>query len=125
MLDHSLPRFALATAAVWLTLVAATVLPSRAWRWALGGLAFLWITAGLSVAADLWWSGDRGAGVLVADDVAVRKGDGEGFALQFEEPLHQGVEFEVVERRGGWLHIRLPDEKTGWIDADAAALVVP
>ena len=68
--------------------------------------------------------GERGgAGVLVVEEAVVRKGNGEGFEPQFEQPLHEGVEFRVLDARGDWLQIELPDEKTGWIRADQASLI--
>ena len=60
--------------------------------------------------------------VLVGDDVIVRKGDGEGYDRQFKQPLHEGVEFVVLEIRGGWIHIKLPDENRGWIQRRNAVL---
>jgi len=61
--------------------------------------------------ASVW----RPVGVTVADQVVVRKGNGEGFDPAFTEPLSQGVEFRVLEERPGWIHIRLPNGKSGWI----------
>jgi len=45
----------------------------------------------------------------------VRKGNGEGYAPQFEQPLHEGVEFTILEQRGGWMHIELTDGNSGWV----------
>jgi len=61
--------------------------------------------------------------VVLVDDVIARKGNGEGFEPQFEEPLHQGVEFEVLDRRPGWFQVELADGQRGWIRTDQAALI--
>ena len=75
-----------------------------------------------SIGAHLSGAGTHRDGVVLTDDVVVRKGNSEGFEPQFLEPLHQGVEFRVLEQRTGWLSIELPDGKTGWIRADAAGV---
>ena len=54
-------------------------------------------------------------GVLVRDLVVVRKGNGEGFAPAFTEPLSRGAEFTMLEVRPGWYRIRLSDGQSGWI----------
>jgi tetratricopeptide (TPR) repeat protein len=64
-------------------------------------------------------------GVLVSDDVLVRKGDGETYEPQFNRPLGPGLEFRVLNRRDEWLQIELPDGKSGWIRAEQAAVAEP
>lgn len=61
-------------------------------------------------------------GVIVADAAPVRTGNGESYALLLPRPLHAGAEFEVLEARGSWLHIRLGDGISGWIRRHRAAL---
>lgn len=63
-------------------------------------------------------------GVILADEVLARKGDGKMYALAFMDPLHSGTEFRQLEERGGWWHIRLADDRTCWIPDRAAELVV-
>lgn len=111
---------------VWCTLWG--VLALRAWRFVPG---FRTITgcsaaASLVLGASLLWpmiGGERPAGVLVQDDVIVRKGDSTAFEPKFETPIHQGVEFRVLETRPSWLHIELPDGQNGWVPRDATEIV--
>lgn len=63
------------------------------------------------------------AGVIVAEEVAVRKGNGESYTLQLPQPLHAGTEFIVLEVRGSWLAIQLDNGTNGWIRRDGAALL--
>ncbi len=54
-------------------------------------------------------------GVIISAQVLARKGDGESYRPSFREPLHQGTEFILLEKRVGWWHIQLPDGREGWI----------
>ena len=63
------------------------------------------------------------AGVIVAGEITARKGDGERYAPAFQEPLHSGTEFNNLETRGEWRHIRLADGQTCWIPLRAAETV--
>ena len=92
------------------------------WRWLGAVTAVLWLACAISVAADEL-GGRALEGVVLADDVVVRKGNSEGFEPRFEQPLHEGVEFRVIEQRPDWLSIELPDGKTGWIRAADAGLI--
>ncbi|MCF7817398.1 MAG: hypothetical protein K9M54_05905 [Kiritimatiellales bacterium] len=62
-------------------------------------------------------------GVIVAAEVLARKGDGEIYAPAFLDPLHAGTEFQRLEARGAWWHIRLDDGQDCWIPATAAETV--
>lgn len=108
---------------VFSMLMIARVLTSRfRLRYASGLTLVIWVALGTSVVLD-WPRNDTPTeGVLIADDVIVRKGDGEGYDRQFKQPLHEGVEFVVLEIRGGWIHIKLPDENRGWIQRRNAVL---
>jgi hypothetical protein len=115
--------FVVAYVAFWLVLIAARLAPRPRWRWVALGAAILVVPLGLSVAADTFAWGAGREGVLVSDEVILRKGNGDGFEPQFEEPLFQGVEFELIERRADWLNVRLPDGNTGWVREAQAALI--
>jgi len=65
------------------------------------------------------------SGVILADEVIARKGNGETYQPSFNEPLHAGTEFELIEDRPGWYQIALHDGRTSWIPGAAAELVSP
>jgi tetratricopeptide (TPR) repeat protein len=62
-------------------------------------------------------------GVILVEEVVARKGDSETYQASFEEPLHAGTEFELIEERREWLHIELADGRRCWIPTRAGALV--
>jgi hypothetical protein len=119
-------RFIAATVAYlvfWGSLIAALFVRRVRWRYAVVPFLVGWVVLGVSVGVSLVERSTQLNGVVVADNITVRKGNGEGFEPQFKEALHEGVEFNVVERRTDWLHIQLPDGKTGWIRARDAELI--
>ena len=62
-------------------------------------------------------------GVITAEEVVAHQADWENSASSFKEPLHAGTEFDVIERRPGWLHIRLADGSDGWIPQSSAEII--
>ena len=62
-------------------------------------------------------------GVVLDPSVIARKGNSENYAPSFTEPLHAGTEFDLVEQRGQWYDIRLPDGRTCWVPASSAGLI--
>lgn len=114
--------FAVAWCGFWILLTVVRFRRVPGSGWIAGAAAALWLATGLSVAVDLV-KGRPPVGVVTADETIVRKGNGDGFAPQFEEPLYPGVEFVLRDERPGWIEIELPNETTGWIPRDAAGLV--
>lgn len=62
-------------------------------------------------------------GVVLSREVVARKGDSETYAPSFQEPLHAGTEFILVEERGNWRHIELLDGQRCWIPVADCELV--
>lgn len=91
--------------------------------WGLAGAAFVCLVfTGSTLLTHSWHSRTR-AGVIVAEAVVVRKGNGESYAPQLPQPLHAGTEFEVLEERGSWLAIKLDNGISGWIRRESASLL--
>lgn len=68
-------------------------------------------------------SQEKREGVISAVEVIGRKGDSNGYDSSFTSPLHEGVEFTVLEERNGWLYIELGDKRQCWIPIEAALFV--
>jgi hypothetical protein len=62
-------------------------------------------------------------GVITVSNVVARQGDGQNYPESFKDPLHIGTEFDLLEHRLGWLHIRLSDDSDTWIPSNAAELI--
>ena len=57
---------------------------------------------------------------VVENEVVARKGNAQSYEPAFTEPLGEGTEFQVVDRRGDWILIRLAGDQEGWIEDDTA-----
>ncbi len=110
-------------AAFWIGALAATFFRHVAWRYVLPVVVVLWVALGLSVAGTLYAEAHHPEGVIVADDVTVTKDPGIGSSPAFKEKLHEGVEFRLIDRQGDWLHIELPNAKSGWVSREAVELI--
>ncbi|MCK5674608.1 MAG: tetratricopeptide repeat protein, partial [Spirochaetales bacterium] len=62
-------------------------------------------------------------GVITADAIIARKGDGLSYSPSFEDPLHSGLEFTLINQRPGWYYIELSDNTRTWIPDNAASLI--
>lgn len=80
------------------------------------------IALGVSVAADIA-DQYQDHGVITANEVIVRKGNGVNYAPMLKDPIDEGIEFELIEQRPDWLHITLPNGTTGWIQKNDAQIV--
>lgn len=104
----------------WLGAIGATYRRHVAWRYLLAILLILWLCLAMSVAASAYASARAREGVILSDDVVVTKDPTAASSPEFQEKLHQGVEFELLERHAKWYRIRLPNGKSGWIPQDVA-----
>jgi tetratricopeptide (TPR) repeat protein len=68
-------------------------------------------------------SGGHDGGVILAEQVIARKGDGDTYEPSFKEPLHAGTEFSLLENRGEWYQVELADGQRCWIPATTAGLI--
>jgi len=76
-----------------------------------------------SVVVEVNTQANRICGVITAEEVIARQGDGQNYAPSFKEPLHTGTEFDLLESRTNWLHIKLADDTDTWIPDHSADLI--
>ena len=110
--------------------IVCTVLTVMTW----GGRAFQWIATAvicsllticflISVVIETRARGSDVAGVITAEEVVARQGDGRNYPESFKDPLHAGTEFDLIEHRPGWLHVKLSDSSDAWIPDNSAELI--
>jgi len=76
-----------------------------------------------SVLVETMQSSKNIPGVITAQEVIARQGDSDNYPQSFKDPLHAGTEFELIESRTGWMHIRLSDDSDAWIPDTSAELI--
>lgn len=77
---------------------------------------------GGSLLANYFWPPKR-PGVLVAKQVVARKGDGLSYQPSFTDPLHAGLDFGLIAKRGDWLQIELRNGQSCWVPASSAEMI--
>lgn len=76
-----------------------------------------------SVLVENYIQNTTARGVILDTSVIARQGDGANYPQSFKDPLHEATEFELIEKRPGWLHIRLVDGNSAWIPDSSAAII--
>ena len=61
--------------------------------------------------------------MVILEEVTARKGPAYAYAQAFYEPLHDGLEFTLLDTRGDWGLIALPDGRQCWIVLTQAQLI--
>jgi len=82
----------------------------------------VFLLMGGSLSVSHFWP-PKEAGVVLAKEVVARKGDGLSHQPSFTEPLHAGLDFDLVEKRNGWLYIELRDGRRCWIPENGASVI--
>jgi tetratricopeptide (TPR) repeat protein len=115
---------ALAFALGALLLAASIHLGVSSLRYAAAAPAAVWLVLQISVALDPARDADRQA-VVVVPEVSARAADSINAPRRFSEPLPDGTELEILEDRGGWLHIQLHNGRDAWLMTSAVERIEP
>ena len=100
------------------------LLKRRSWlRYAAISCAGFSLLLACSLAVESYGQSNVRSGVILERETIGRKGDSATFEPTFKEPLHMGVEFNLVEERKGWFHIELADGRRCWIPESAAGII--
>ena len=91
--------------------------------WVLGVTLLFTLLFGGSLFMEGRQSSINTIGVILASEVIGRQGDAESYQPSFEDSLHAGTEFKLLEDRGAWWQVELPDGRSSWIPAKSGELV--
>lgn len=122
-------RFTIAAGAAALAWLLATALlvgfiRGRWWWGMVGACAMVALAFAASLYVEHRARVESPEAVVVAQDVTGRKGpDERAYQPSFTEPLGAGVELRLVERRHGWVLVRLADGRETWLPQSAIELI--
>lgn len=91
--------------------------------WCIAFAAALSVLFAVSLVSEFAHLEGTRPGVVISSEVIARKGNSETYQPSFKEPLHAGTEFALLEDRGSWYHIELPDARRCWVPDDDVELV--
>jgi hypothetical protein len=91
--------------------------------WVLSISLFFTLLFGASLYIERHQSTTSLEGVILEPEVIARQGDADSYQPSFEDPLHGGTEFMLLEDRGAWWQIELPDGRSCWIPEKSSELV--
>jgi tetratricopeptide (TPR) repeat protein len=116
-------KFQAALAAILLAFVVACALlrwPLRAGNWIVAGLlvAALLLSVDAGIAYDAVHHPRR---AVVVQETVARKGNGPSYEPAFDQPLKDGAEFTITERRGEWVFGHFEGVGDGWLRQEAIA----
>ena len=115
--------FSAAFIAAWAAAAASIFRPKPFFRWSGMVCAAVSLLMAGSLAMDAYTLRTLRPGVILDGEVVARKGNSDTYAPSFTEPLHAGLEFNLVEDRGSWYFIELPDSRKCWVPRESVALV--
>lgn len=115
--------FAVAFVVLWAAAALRLIAKRPFLPWVIGIAGLVSVALGASLVAESIVIRGTRPGVVVAEEVVARKGDSETYEASFQEPLHAGTEFVLVEERGDWLQVELPDGRRCWLPAKDVGLV--
>ena len=115
--------FAVGSLLFWVGLSARIVTRKSVPRWPLACLGLIVFLFLASLVFEGFFANRQREGVIMAENVLARKGDGKTYQPSFKDPLHAGTEFRVLENRNQWYQIELRDGRRCWIPHTAAELI--
>ena len=95
---------------------------ARILKWPIVSCLVIGLMLGTSLLYEKTFGGQL-SGVLVSREVIAKKGDGQSYGPSFQAPLHAGLEFKLIENRGDWLHIELPDGRRCWVPSTSIEMI--
>ena len=79
-------------------------------------VGIIFLLSGATAALRVYDYAGRREAIILARECEARSGPGTNDDQLFS--LHEGTKVSIVEERGGWKRIALPDGKEGWVDRE-------
>lgn len=92
-------------------------------NWVIGGAGVVALVLLISLVVEALTLQNERPGVVIAEEVVARKGDSASYEASFQDPLHAGAEFVLLEERNDWVHVKLTGEVECWLPARSVELV--
>ena len=108
---------------LWIFAAARLFVKKSFLKWAISLTAALSILLAGSLIIEYITRQQSIPGVVISQEVTARKGNSESYEKSFKESLHAGTEFMVLENRGNWFRVELPDARNCWVPASDVELV--
>ncbi|MCP4681919.1 MAG: hypothetical protein GY864_06285 [Desulfobacterales bacterium] len=108
---------------LWVALSIRLLIKKPFTRWFIAAPLFFSILFASSLFVDVSYLQNVKPGVIITNQVIARKGNSETYESSFKEPLHSGTEFILLEERGDWCHIELPDSRRCFVPKASVELV--
>lgn len=115
--------FTISFGLLWLLATVRVFVKKPVFKWTVSIAALLSILFAGSLAIEYFAFRKSLPGVIISEEVTARKGNSVSYEKSFKEPLHAGTEFVLLEDRGAWLRVELPDDRTCWVPAADVELV--
>jgi len=115
--------FTFSFALLWIFAVIRIFSKKPLFRWAVSISAAVSVLFAGSLLINYFAQQKTIPGVVIAREVVARKGNSKSYKKSFKDALHAGTEFTLLEHRGNWLQVELPDARTCWLPASDVELV--
>lgn len=115
--------FAAAFTGAWGAAALLLFVQRSALKWLAGILAVCAVACLASLLVEAGAQETARRGVIIAESAVARKGDSESYEPSFQDALHAGTEFQMLEDRGDWLNVALADGRSCWLPRADVELV--
>ena len=115
--------FAVFFGLIWVLLIIKLFHGRLAIKLGIGVSIFLAAILGSSVVTQRYADSHDEHGVIIVEEVYARKGPYEKAESRFDNPLHEGTEFTVLEEREHWYRVKLDSGDKAWLPKEACELI--
>ncbi len=107
---------------IWISLGVKKFYDAPLFRWfAIIGIAVAFLMS-ISLGIVIYEDAYSTFGTIVVEEIDAKKGPGKTYESSFQNNLHEGTEFDVIEKQDEWVHVRLKNEKECWLPSNTVMI---